>query len=65
VLVSTLGEIAKASAKSKTPAVIVIAEVVRFREALDWAPRPSPRPSPREREEGVTREPSDQVRGEG
>jgi uroporphyrin-III C-methyltransferase len=42
VLVSTLGEIAKASAESETPAIIVIGEVVRFREALDWlGPRPS------------------------
>ena len=51
VLVSTLGEIAKASAESETPAIIVIGEVVRFHEALDWANRPSPR----EREEGGTR----------
>jgi uroporphyrin-III C-methyltransferase len=36
VLVSTLGEIAEASAGSETPAIIVIGEVVRFREALDW-----------------------------
>src|SRR5215469_7708718 len=41
VLVSTLGEIAKASAESETPAIIVIGEVVRFHEALDWANRPS------------------------
>jgi uroporphyrin-III C-methyltransferase len=54
VLVSTLGEIAKASAESETPAIIVIGEVVRFREALDWANRPSPQPSPRLRGEGGT-----------
>ena len=46
VLVSTLSEIAKASVESETPAIIVIGEVVRFNEALDWANRPSPRPSP-------------------
>ena len=51
VLVSTLSEIAKASVESETPAIIVIGEVVRFHEALDWANRPSPR----EREEGGTR----------
>ena len=56
VLVSTLGEIAEASAESETPAIIVIGEVVRFHETLDWASRPSPRPSPRERGEGGTRE---------
>jgi uroporphyrin-III C-methyltransferase len=37
VLVSTLGEVARASAKSETPAIIVIGEVVRFRATLDWA----------------------------
>jgi uroporphyrin-III C-methyltransferase len=36
VLVSTLGEIAEASAECETPAIIVIGEVVRFRAALDW-----------------------------
>jgi uroporphyrin-III C-methyltransferase/precorrin-2 dehydrogenase/sirohydrochlorin ferrochelatase len=56
VLVSTSGEIAKASAKSETPAIIVIGEVVRFHEALDLGNRPSPRPSSRERGEGGTRE---------
>jgi uroporphyrin-III C-methyltransferase len=61
VLVSTLGEIARASAESETPAIIVIGEVVRFREALDWANRPSRR----ERGQGGTRESPDQVRGGG
>src|SRR5215471_15457693 len=56
VLVSTLGEIAKASAESETPAIIVIGKVVRFHEALDWANRPSPQPSLHERGEGGTRE---------
>jgi hypothetical protein len=65
VLVSTLGEIAQASADSETPAIIVIGEVVRFHEALDWANRPSPQPSPRSRGEGGTRGSPDQVRGGG
>jgi len=39
VLVSTLGEIAEASAESETPAIIVIGEVVRLREQLgDFGP---------------------------
>ena len=57
VQVSTLGEIAQASAGSETPAIIVVGEVVRFREALDWVNRPSPQPSPRERGERGTRDP--------
>lgn len=36
VLVSTLGEVAAASAGVDTPAVIVIGEIVRLRARLDW-----------------------------
>ncbi len=36
VLVSTLGEVAAASAGIDTPAIIVVGEVVRMRAALDW-----------------------------
>ena len=36
VLVSTLGEIAGATADIPVPAIIAIGEVVRFRAALDW-----------------------------
>jgi uroporphyrin-III C-methyltransferase len=43
VLVSTLGEIAEASAGSETPAIIVIGEVVRFRTTLDWLNAPAAR----------------------
>jgi uroporphyrin-III C-methyltransferase len=43
VLVSTLGEIAAASAGSETPAIIVIGEVVRFHATLDWLTAPAAR----------------------
>ena len=36
VLVSTLGELAAASALAETPAIIVIGEVVRLRAGFDW-----------------------------
>ena len=36
VLVSTLGELATASALAETPAIIVIGEVVRLRAGFDW-----------------------------
>jgi uroporphyrin-III C-methyltransferase len=36
VLVSTLGEVAAASAAVETPAIVVVGEVVRLRGGLDW-----------------------------
>jgi len=36
VLVSTLGEVAAASSGIEAPSIVVVGEVVRFREALDW-----------------------------
>ena len=36
VVVSTLGEIATASAVIETPSIVVVGEVVRFHAALDW-----------------------------
>ena len=36
VVVSTLGEAAAAAADIEPPALVVVGEVVRFREALDW-----------------------------
>jgi uroporphyrin-III C-methyltransferase len=36
VVVSTLGELATAAAGIEAPSIIVIGEVVRFRETLDW-----------------------------
>ena len=36
VLVSTLGELATASTFAETPAIIVIGQVVRLRDGLDW-----------------------------
>ena len=48
VLMSTLGEVAAASSGIESPSIVVVGEVVRFREALDWVgalerPRPDPR----------------------
>ena len=37
VLVSTLGEIAGLTAAIRPPAIVVVGEVVRLREALDWS----------------------------
>jgi uroporphyrin-III C-methyltransferase len=45
VLVSTLARPPRLPPRAKTPTIIVIGEVVRLREALDWANRASPRPS--------------------
>jgi uroporphyrin-III C-methyltransferase len=36
VLVSTLGDVAGSPPTVPTPAIIVIGEVVRLRDALDW-----------------------------
>jgi uroporphyrin-III C-methyltransferase len=36
VVVSTLGEVAAASSAIEAPSIVVVGEVVRFREALDW-----------------------------
>ena len=48
VVVSTLGEAAAAAADIEPPALVVVGEVVRFREALDWVgalEQPSREPS--------------------
>src|SRR5215469_914944 len=36
VVVSTLGDIARAAAGAEAPSIVVVGDVVRFREALDW-----------------------------
>jgi uroporphyrin-III C-methyltransferase len=36
VVVSTLGEVAAASAGIEAPSIVVIGEVVRFHATLDW-----------------------------
>ena len=43
VVVSTLGEIATASAVIETPSIVVVGEVVRFHAALDWVGALGPR----------------------
>jgi uroporphyrin-III C-methyltransferase len=43
VVVSTLGEIATASAGIKAPSIVVVGEVVRFHAALDWVGALGPR----------------------
>ena len=43
VVVSSLGEIATAAAAVEAPSIVVIGEVVRFREALDWVGTRGPR----------------------
>jgi len=37
VLVSTLGDIARSPPRAQTPAIVVIGDVVRLRQSLDWA----------------------------
>jgi siroheme synthase len=40
VLVSTLGEIARASVEIQVPAIVVIGRVVSLRATLDWVGAP-------------------------
>jgi uroporphyrin-III C-methyltransferase len=47
VVVSTLGEVATASAGIEAPSIVVVGEVVRFRAALDWVGMLSPQPARR------------------
>ena len=43
VVVSSLGEIAVVAAAVEAPSIVVIGEVVRFRETLDWVGARGPR----------------------